>query len=60
MAGSFVESIGMRAGADETQVVAPDLVDHKPVHFQMRLALAFPNPPQRMVTISLWQLFLLD
>ena len=50
----------MGAGADETQFIAPDLVDHKPVHFQMRLALAFPNPPQRVVTISLWQLFLLD
>ena len=48
----------MGAGADETQRVAPDLADHEPVHFHMRLAVAFPNPPQRVVTISLWQLFL--
>ena len=50
----------MGAGADETQFIAPDLVDHERVDFQMRLAVAFPNPPQRVVTISLWHLFLLD
>ena len=50
----------MGAGADPVQFIFPDLVDHEPVRFQMRLAVAFPDPPQRMVTISLGQLFPLD
>ena len=50
----------MGAGADQVQLIFPDLVDHEPVCFQMRLAVAFPDSPQRMVTISFGQLFPLD
>ena len=42
------------------QVIAPDLVGHEPVHFEMGVGLVFPNPPQRVVALSLWRSTMLD